>query len=90
MICLITYELKNKEYEHDKLHDNITNLGQWWHYIENTWIVRTERDVKYCTDLLHSCMDNEDKLFIVDITAAEFNGWLPEKAWRWIENQKHL
>ena len=90
MIFLITYELKNKERNYESLYNEIKKLGHWWHYIKNTWIVRTNIDLNECTRNLHNRIDDNDRLLIIDITNIEMNGWLPEEAWRWIVTQRQL
>ena len=31
-------------------------------------------------------MDDNDRLFIVEITNQKYQGWLPSKAWEWLRD----
>ncbi len=84
MIYLITYDLKKPGKDYTSLHNTIKTASTWWHYLESTWIIKTDRPVEYWSDKIRSITDGNDNFLIVDITQQKRQGWLPQKAWEWI------
>lgn len=86
MIILVTYDLKQPDRNYDALYTAIKQSGTvWWHYLESVWLIRTEMTPEQCFDRIHPNMDENDSLFIVDISHKPHQGWLPKDAWEWIK-----
>ena len=86
MIILITYDLKQPDRDYTALYESIKQCGtKWWHYLESVWIIRTDMTPDQCFQKIHSYIDNNDYLFIVDISRHSRQGWLPKDAWDWIK-----
>lgn len=86
MLYLVTYDLKNKEKDYNNLYESIKNAGvSWWHYFESVWLIQTNSSIAECFNKIHSTMDDDDLLFIVEVTRQLRQGWLPQKAWDWIK-----
>ena len=88
MILLITYDLKKPGQDYTSLHNTIKSADSWWHYLESTWLIKTNQDPSVWTDKIKRVIDPNDYLFIVDISGKSYNGWLPQKAWDWINQNK--
>lgn len=84
MLYLITYDLKSPGRDYSNLHNQIKNYGEWWHYIDSTWIIKTESTIEEVTNSIRRMMDPNDHLLVIKITKCERNGWLPKSAWDWI------
>ena len=85
MIMLITYDLKQPDKDYSSLYESIKQCGSlWWHYLESVWIVQTEFTPEECCDRIRPSMDENDYLLVVDITNQKKQGWLPSKAWEWL------
>lgn len=82
MLCLITYDLK-LERDYSKLYEAIKNLGVCWRHLRSVWIVKSTYDPKTIANYLRKFIDEDDKLFVVDITGKEKDGWLDKQAWDW-------
>lgn len=86
MIVLVTYDLKQPDRNYDALYAAIKQSGTvWWHYLESVWLIRTEMNPAQCFDRIRPNMDENDSLFIVDISHKPHQGWLPKDAWEWIK-----
>ena len=89
MIYLISYDLiKSAERDYTPVYEAIKSIGHWWHYLESSWIVDTDRDVNYVVDTIHAEMRQGDRLFVVQIDNQSRNGWLPKDAWDWIRTHE--
>lgn len=83
---LITYELNNKSKDYIDLYNKIKTYS-WWHYIESTWIIKTDKDANTINTSLRPFIDeSSDFLLVVKIENSERQGWLPKKAWDWLKS----
>ena len=89
MLLLITYDLSQPQQNYPNLYDAIKGCStKWWHYLDSTWIITTSYSIEDCANKIHAVMDNDDSLFIVEITDANYKGWLPTKAWEWLRENR--
>lgn len=83
-IYAICYDLNSPGRDYGQLHAAIKSLGDaWWHYLDSTWLVRTDMSADQIRSRLRDLMDVNDNLLVVGVT-DEFAGWLPEKAGVWL------
>jgi len=85
MILLVSYDLKVPGRDYAKLYEALKSAPAWWHYLESTWILSTTDPVSTWQEKIRATMDENDNLFMVDITGKPYSGWLPTKAWEWIK-----
>ena len=79
----ITYDLKAPGRNYESLYEAIKETGKWWHYLESTWLIITDKTSRQIWDSLAPTIDKNDLLLIIEIRNDSY-GWLPEKAWEWI------
>ena len=48
--------------------------------------LQSDKTISECNNLIKSQMDDNDRLFIVEITNQKYQGWLPSKAWEWLRD----
>lgn len=84
---LVTYDLKRPGQNYSDLYDAIKSEGDWQHPLESTWVVKTDNLVLANTiyEHLRPCIDENDSLFIVEITAQDSQGWLAKSFWEWLK-----
>ncbi len=87
MILLVSYDLKVPGRDYTKLYETLKSASSWWHYLESTWLLSTNDPIETWSDKIHAAIDANDIFFIVDITGKPYSGWLPPKAWEWIQQQ---
>ena len=83
---LISYDLKSSEKDYKDLFKTIKNFGNWWHYLDSTWIIKTNLSSGEIWSQLKKYFEGNDYLFIVEIT-KNYAGFLPKDAWKWIKEQ---
>lgn len=83
-LLLVTYDLKVPGKDYKSLHEALKTANSWWHHLESTWILYTNDSVQVWTDRLTKLLDQNDRLFVVDITGRQSNGWLPQQGWDWL------
>ena len=52
----------------ERVADSIRSLGEWWHHLESTWLVKTDHGPEQIRDLLREYVGSDDQLLIVDIS----------------------
>lgn len=84
---LITYDLKNKLRNYDDLYVAIKNLGDWWHYLDSTWIIKTNlTSSSQIWPYLVEHITTTDRLLIIKIDPDDKWGWLSQDAWDWLNS----
>lgn len=83
---LITYELKSTK-DYSGLYNAIKSANGWWHYLDSTWFIKTSESPSEWINKLRPHIDEIlDSILVIEIaTKARRNGWLPKKAWDWID-----
>jgi len=82
-VLLITYDLHKPSQEYQKLYDALKTASKWWHYLDSTWLIVTTESPESWWNRLRSTLDSDDLLLIVEVK-RNYYGWLPQKAWDWI------
>ena len=80
----ISYDLKHPDADYAGLFDVLKGLKHWWHYLESTWLVVFDGTPEQLWERLKPHVQPADHLLVIGVT-PESTGWLPEKAWNWIE-----
>lgn len=84
---LITYDLKTPGKNYSGLYEAIKGLGAWWHYLDSTWIIKSQTlDSTQIFNRLQPHIDNNDNILVVEIIPTHSQGLLPPEAWNWINS----
>jgi hypothetical protein len=66
---LIAYDIHPTNGEaYDNLIEKIQSLGDWWHHLESTWIVRCTHSPSEIRDQLRSYIGIDDQLLVIEIS----------------------
>lgn len=83
---LVTYSLNNKSKNYESLFTAIkSHSTRWFHYIDASWVVETNLSANDFAQQLYPYIETTDRLLVVGIT-GQHQGWLPEKAWEWLNS----
>ncbi len=80
---LITYDLKTTGHNYVPLYEALKASGGWWHYLEATWLIKTNDGPAEIWKRLAPHITQNDFLLIIEVR-DNVKGWLPPKAWTWI------
>lgn len=88
-VLLVTYELRDQLKDYSPLFKAIQNNStSWWHYLERVWLVDTTHNPDTFAKLLYPYITTGDALLVFKL-ARENQGWLPNEAWKWINERKY-
>ena len=83
-VFVVTYELNQKNKDYSRFYGELKKTRTWWHYLESTWLLHTDETAKDIFHRLAPYIDEQDHLLIIE-AGHDRHGWLPKKAWPWIE-----
>lgn len=73
-----------------QLHEQLVSLDcikNWFHYIKSSYILISDKATANALDKEIKTIMKERNYLVVAINLKDSQGWLPERAWNWIENQ---
>ena len=83
-VYAITYDLNRPGQNYQDLYDEIKGLGAyWWHYLDSMWLVSTNLSANQVSERIRKHCDTNDHFLVIRVV-ANYQGWLPEEAWSWI------
>lgn len=85
MIYLISYDLNEPNKDYKALYEEIKTAPGWAHIMESVWLISTSKTIEHWSDKLREVMDDNDQVFVVDITGQARQGWLKTTHWEWIK-----
>lgn len=82
---LISYDLRAPDKDYSKLINHLKSYGNWVKPLESFWIIRTSSNVVQVRDAALNYIDQNDKIFVVDVTSKP-SAWknLPAEVVKWI------
>jgi hypothetical protein len=88
-VLLVTYEFKTPNKEYGPFYEAVKkNSEGWWHYIDHVWIVNTTMSADQFAKALYPHITKSDSLLVVRLR-REHQGWLPEEAWKWLNEREY-
>ena len=81
---LVTYQFKGQAGTYTALFETLKSFGEWWHFIDGSWIVMTDQTAQQIYDRLKPTLDANINILIFEL-GHDRQGWLPQKAWDWIK-----
>lgn len=86
-VLLVSYDLKGAPAEsYEALFEALKANPGWWHYLESTWLLVTDRTSVQLAEQLRPHLDQNDRLLVIEVV-PRYSGWLPQKAWEWMRRQ---
>ena len=86
MLYAVNYDLKAPGRDYAGLYEAIKSCGAWWHYLGSTWLIDTALTANGVWERLAPHIDNNDYVLVIAV-GHDKQGWLPEKAWTWINTR---
>lgn len=83
---LIGYDLNKKGQDYDGLISKIKEFPNWWHHLDSTWIIKTNKTSVEVRDLLLPYIDNNDELLVVHLSGEGAWRGFNEKGSKWLKD----
>lgn len=86
MVYSISYDLREPGADYDTLYDTIKSAPGWAHAMDSLWFIKTTESVDTWSTKLRRVMDENDWLFVSDITGQSRQGWMEKEIWDWLDS----
>lgn len=77
---LVAYDLNRPGQNYPRLYEALKAVPRWWHYLDSTWLLRTQESAAELRNRLRPHIDASDELLVIDVTS-------PEAAWSGFDEQ---
>ena len=84
-IYLVTYNITDKNL-YKELEEELKKSENWWHYIENSWLILTQESPNEIWRRIEEKIDKKSTVLIIEVK-KNCQGWLPKNAWDWIKEK---
>lgn len=86
-VYCISYDLYKPNQDYEKLQEAIKSLsGLWWHQTGSVWFVKTFRTVVEIRDCLRPFLDENDKLFVMELGKTWAGTGFSKDEYEWVRN----
>lgn len=86
---LVGYDLNKQGQKYEELIEFLKGDVNWWHHLDSTWLIKTEKSAAVFRDELRSnkLIDNNDEVLVINVTgdAAAWHGF-NEKGSKWLKD----
>jgi hypothetical protein len=82
---MVGYDLNRPGKDYTTLIERLKSFPNWWHYLDSTWLIKTDMSAVQVRDLLWAVMDQTDELLVIDVTDRPM-AWagLPPRGSEWL------
>lgn len=88
-VYAVSYDLNKPGQDYSSLIAELEASPGWWHYLKSTWLIATNESVQQLAGRLLQRIDKDDSLLVIEVLNNKA-GWLPQKAWDWINRQLRM
>lgn len=88
MVYMITYDLNKAGKDYEGVYQAIKDAsdGVWCHYWDSSWLIRSNLSTANAVfDKIKPYLDNNDRCFVVEVK-KNYQGWLSQEQWDYINN----
>jgi hypothetical protein len=83
-VYMVSYDLRKPGQDYAGIYDALQSFPSWWHYLDTTWLIVSDLDPAGIFERLAPHLDQNDSLIVMEVVNRKA-GWLPQKAWEWID-----
>jgi hypothetical protein len=87
MILIVNFALKSELKDYTPFFEAIKACGEWWHFLDSTWIISTQHSTQTVAEHLTQFIDTTTDYLLVARLQREHQGWLPKAAWDWMNSK---
>jgi len=86
MVYMITYDLNSQGQNYNNVIKAIkdSSTGVWCTYWRSSFLIKSNLTVNQVTDIIKPYLDSNDRLFVIEVR-ANYQGWLSDAEWKYID-----
>ncbi len=86
---IISYDLNSPGQDYSKLYEKIKSLGKWWHHLDSTWIVKSDKKASEIRDYLADYLDKNDELIVIKLGDSWAGIGFEKRAYDWLHDNAY-
>lgn len=84
-VYMITYDLNKQGQQYDKVIEAIKESSiDWCPYWKSSYLIKSSLTVQQVADKITPYLDSNDNLIVIEVK-DNYQGWLTEKRWNYIQ-----
>lgn len=83
---MVGYDLNRPHQDYDDLIKAIRTYSRFWHYLDSTWIIKTDDSSSAIRDNLAKHIDGNDELLVAKLSGAWASQGFEDKANQWLKS----
>ncbi len=83
---IIGYDLKKPGQDYSSLFEAIKKLGNWWHCLDSTWIIKHDGPATSIRDALTPHIDSNDRLLVTKLSGEAAWAGFSDDCSKWLKN----
>lgn len=84
---IVGYDLNKSGQNYEAVWNYLKGQSNWWHHLDSTWIIKTDLTVVQIRDGIAAAgLDNNDELFVGELTGAAAWRGFSQKGSDWLTN----
>ncbi len=83
---VIGYDLNSPGQDYAELFDAIKSYGYFWHHLDSTWIIKTDRSAVEVRNHLKGHIDRNDKLIVAELTGVAAWTGINDRGTKWLKD----
>lgn len=84
-VYMVGYDLNSEGKDYSGIKKVLKEYPKYWHHLDSTWLIKTDETPSQIVAKLKPHIDDNDSLLVIEVENS-YQGWLTEKAFKWIEN----
>lgn len=82
---LIGYDLNKSGQDYSTLIEQIKKLGNWWHCLDSTWIIKSNSTAKDIRNHLKKYIDGNDELLVARLSGEAAWTGFDDNCSKWLK-----
>lgn len=84
-IYCVGYDLNEQDKDYKFLIEQIKSYGTWWHHLDSTWFIKTEKTASQIRDHLGQYIDSNDELLVFNVAPGWAGKGFNDRAYNWLK-----
>jgi hypothetical protein len=85
----VSFNFEGRKAPTEAINKVLNKASDWISYAPNCWIVySTQEKAEVWYTRLKKVIDDDDSIFVCELTILNRQGWLPQNVWEWIDKER--
>ena len=86
MVYCVAYDLNTPGKDYSALIEQIKTYNGWWHHLDSTWFINSEKSTAEIRDHLGKYIDTNDELLVFKVTPGWAGKGFSTRGFQWLKD----